>query len=120
MKRTIYIIGVALLLLTASCGRQQQAKSIVKDFMEQNLTDASQLEYVSFSGIDSTRTISDSLLMALRKQAPQHFRSSIQYQQRHSPTLIHTRVRYLMGGDTMSATFYMDPQLTGVIAFKEN
>ena len=39
MKHTIYIIiGVAMLLF-ASCGRQQTAKSIVKDFMEANIGD---------------------------------------------------------------------------------
>lgn len=109
-----------MLLLTASCGRQQQAKSVVKDFMEQYLADASRLDYVSFSSIDSTRTISDSLISVLRQNVPGHFRSPISYQERQVPTLIHTRVRYLLGSDTLSATFYLDPQLTGVIAFKEN
>ena len=36
MKRIYIIIGMALLLF-ASCGRQQQAKSSVKDFVEQQL-----------------------------------------------------------------------------------
>ena len=44
MKRIYIIIGVALLLF-ASCGRQQQAKSSVKDFVEQQLhRDVSYLE----------------------------------------------------------------------------
>ena len=52
VNKCIYIIGVALLLF-ASCGRQQQAKSSIKDFVETQLhRDAS---YIDFSSVDSTR-----------------------------------------------------------------
>ena len=120
MKHTIYIIiGIALLLF-ASCGRQQQAKSIVKDFMETNVTDYSKVDYLDFRDIDSTRIISDSLLQRMHQNAPSHFRRNIQYQQRQGKTLFLLRAKYLYDEDTCSATFYIDALMQGVVAFKEN
>lgn len=114
MRRSFYIIiGVALLLF-ASCGRQQQAKSSVKDFVETQLhRDAN---YLDFSSVDSTRAITDSLIQALRSRAGQ----SVQYQNPTGPTLLHIRTQYLVDNDTLSATFYLDPSTLGVVAYKEN
>ena len=57
------------LLLFASCGRQQQAKSSVKDFVEQQLH--RDVSYLDFSSVDSTRAITDSLIQTLRHRAGQ-------------------------------------------------
>ena len=112
MKKLIYIIGVVLLL--AACGQQQQAKSSVKDFVESQLhRDAS---YLDFSGVDSTRAITDSLIQVLRSRAGQ----GIQYQAPSGKTLLHIRTQYLVDDDTLSATFYLDPVTLGVVAYKEN
>ena len=120
MRHPLYIIiGVALLLF-ASCGRQQQAKSIVKEFMASNVTDYSKVDYLKFYDVDSTRTISDSLVGVLRQHVPAHFSRSIQYQQRQGKSLVLLRTKYLYDGDTCSATFYIDAQMQGVVAFKEN
>ena len=120
MRNTLYIIiGVALLLF-ASCGRQQQAKSIIKDFMEANVTDYSKVDYLDFYDVDSTRNISDSLLQVMHRNAPGHFRRDIPYQQRQGKTLVLMRTKYLFGEDTCSATFYIDGEMQGVVAFKEN
>jgi hypothetical protein len=119
MKHIYIIIGVALLLF-ASCGRQQTAKSIVKDFMETYVEDYSKVSYLDFYDIDSTRNISDSLIQVLHGRTPAHFSRNINYQQRGGKTLWHIRTRYMMNEDTCSATFYIDQKLTGVVAFKEN
>lgn len=119
MKHIYIIIGVALLLFV-SCGRQQTAKSIVKDFMEANVGDYSKVSYLEFCDIDSTRNISDSLIQVLHGRTPAHFSKSISYQQRGGKTLWLIRTRYLMDKDTCSATFYIDKELSGVVAFKEN
>ena len=113
MKKVIYILGVVLLLF-ASCGRQQQAKSSVKDFVETQLhLDAS---YIDFSSVDSTRAITDSLIQVLRGRAGQ----GIRYQDPSGKTLLHIRAQYLVDDDTLSATFYLDPATLGVVAYKEN
>lgn len=120
MKHPLYIlIGVALLLF-ASCGRQQRAKSIVKDFVGENVADESRVKYLKFYDVDSTRNISDSLLGVMHRRVPAHFRNGIAYQQRQGKTLFLLRTKYLYDGDTCSATFYMDASMTGVVAFKEN
>ena len=113
MKRIYLIIGVALLLF-ASCGRQQQAKSSVKDFVEQQLH--RDVSYLDFSSVDSTRAITDSLIQTLRNRAGQ----GVQYQNPSGATLLHIRAQYLQDEDTLSATFYLDPATMGVVAYKEN
>lgn len=112
MRNIIYIIGVMLLL--AACGQRQQAKSVVKGFVEQQLQ--KEVSYLDFSDIDSTRAISDSLIDVLRQRAGQN----VQYQSRTGHTLLYIRAKYLLDKDTLSTTFYLDPQLTGVVAFKQN
>lgn len=119
MKRIYIIIGIGVLLL-ASCGRRQEAKSIIKDFMKANVEDYSKVSYLEFYDIDSTRNISDSLIQVMHGRTPAHFSRNISYQQRVGKTLWHIRTRYLMDKDTCSATFYIDKELTGVVAFKEN
>ena len=113
MKRIYIIIGVALLLF-ASCGRQQQAKSSVKDFVETQLH--RDVSYIDFSSIDSTRAITDSLIQVLHNRAGQ----GVQYQNPSGKTLLHIRTQYLLDDDTLSATFYLDPVTLGVVAYKEN
>ena len=119
MKRIYIIIGIALLLF-ASCGRQQEANSIVKDFMKAHVEDYSKVSYLEFYDVDSTRNISDSLIQVLHGRTPAHFSRNISYQQRGGKTLWHIRTRYLLDDDTCSATFYLDKEMTGVVAFKEN
>ena len=120
------IIIVALLLL-ASCGKQQQAKSLVKDFV---VTYAQQeIDINSFSDLDSTRVISDSLILVLREKAKQDplfksaplvdFEPSASNADSHQ-TFLYIRMRYQEANDTLeqSRTFYFDRDLTGIIAFK--
>ena len=120
MKRIYIIIGIGILLLSASCGRQQEAKSIVKDFMKANVEDYSKVSFLDFYDVDSTRNISDSLIQVLHGRTPAHFSRNINYQPRDAKTLWLIRTKYLMDEDSCSATFYIDKEMTGVVAFKEN
>ena len=114
MKHLSYfIIGVALLLF-ASCGQQQQAKSVVKDFVQNQLH--KDVSYIDFSDVDSTRVLNDSIIEAMRSRAAKN----IQYQTYQGKTLMHIRVQYLLDKDTCSATFYLDKEMTGVVAYKQN
>lgn len=112
MKRIYIIIGVALLLL-ASC-TQQRAKSIAKDFVAAHISDDA--DYLEFSDVDSTHAISDSLVQVLRQRGPK----GANYQERTSKTLCLLRVKYLLDEDTCSTTFYMNPDMAGVVAVKNN
>ncbi len=110
----LIIIGIALLSFT-SCGRQQQAKSVVKEFMDRQLHKAD-ISYLDFSDVDSTHAITDSLVQALRHRAP----SGLQYEEPKGRSLIFIRAKYTEGDDTLSATFYMNSNPTGIVAFKDN
>ena len=114
MKHSLYIIIGVTLLLFVSCGQQQRAKSIAKDFMESTLK--KDVSYIDFSNVDSTRVISDSLIQVRRS----HGIPGIGYQERKGPSLLHIRAKYVLDGDTCSTTFYIDPELTGVVAYKDN
>ena len=112
MKHGIYIIGIALLLV--SCGRQQQAKSVVKDFMKEQLQ--KDVSYIDFSDVDSTHAFTDSLILRLRQQGLQ----GVTYHEYRGRTLLHIRVKYLEGQDSCSTTFYLDPEIQGVVVYKDN
>lgn len=122
MKAYIYIIMCSLVLLTASCGQQHRAESLVEDFMEKNMHDASKLEDVSFNDIDSTRYINDSIVVAMRQMAQataKHYKSDIDYgSQNAGKTLVMARVTYKLNGKDYTDTYYMDKEMTRVVAFK--
>ena len=117
------ILIIALLLL-ASCGKQYKAKSMVKEFVSENAKQ--EIDIHSFSDLDSTRVISDSLIMDLRERAKNDplFKSAplLTYNGKgvQPQTLLYIRMRYQVPGDTLEAarTFYFDRDLTGIIAFK--
>ena len=111
---TYIIIGMTAASLFASCGQRQQAKSVIKDFMEQGLQ--KDVKYLDFSDLDSTKAISDSVIMVMRQRGPK----GIQYKKHQDETLLYLRTSYLDGEDTCSATFYLDREATAIVAFKQN
>jgi hypothetical protein len=103
------------LLLFASCGRQQQAKSVVKKFMSQQL-DKQDVSYLDFTDLDSTHALSDSVIQSMHQRGKQ----GVNYLERKHRTLLYLRAQYLQDSDTLSTTFYLDPEATGIVAYKEN
>ena len=102
------------LILFASCGQRQQAKSVVKDFME--TYKQGDVDYLEFSDIDSTKVLSDSLIQVMQQQAGK----DVAFQKRTTTTLLLIRAKYLLDEDTCSTTFYLDPSTMGVVACKDN
>lgn len=74
------------------------------------------IEYLDFSSIDSTHALGDSVVQAMRQRGPQ----GVQYQERKGRTLFYLRSQYKQGSDTLSATFYLNTDIIGIVAFKEN
>jgi hypothetical protein len=50
----------------------------------------------------------------------QHGPKGANYQERTSKTLYLLRAKYLLDEDTCSTTFYMNPDMAGVVAVKNN
>ena len=120
-SRAYIIIGVLSLLLLASCGQRYEAKQLVKAFVKEHATE--EIDISSFSDLDSTKNISDSIILVLRDKAKndQLFKPDIQFTtERKDPTLLYIRLRFYLPDDTLeqSRTFYFDRDLTGIIAIK--
>jgi len=118
----IYMMIGSAALLFASCGQQHKAESLVKDFMEQNLKDASALTKVEFNDIDSTRYINDSIVTVIRqntKKSALQYKTDISYGKvPMDRMLIMARVNYCINNKEYSDTYYMDMELTNIVAFK--
>ena len=121
MKSRAYIIINILgaMLLFASCGQRYEAKSLVKDFVKANA--AEEVDINSFSDLDSTRVIGDSLLSVMRSQAmsdPLFKQGTKLTAERKGQTLLFIRMRYQKDTLELSKTFYFNPDLDGIVAFK--
>ena len=131
MKRTHihYILGVMVLLLLVSCGQQYKAKQIVKDYIKEHATE--EIDIISFSNLDSTKVISDSLIQAMQENAKRDplFKEvtlpvlsngevSVNPEDKPYKTLLYIRMHYREDSLDLSRTFYFDHDLTRIIAFK--
>lgn len=122
MRISHIIIGIGILLFTA-CGEQNKAEKLVGSFMEENLVDASKLNNVDYNKIDSTKVITDSIVNVLRKTAENspYYKRNIKYAPgKTGNKLIITRVSYNIGTQEYQDTYYLDADLTRVVAFKTN
>lgn len=110
---------VTMTLVLCSCSKQQKAESVINDFLEANLQASDYT--VSFSDIDSTRYVSDSIVNIMRAEALKNkmFKKGIKYAGK-SKQYIYTRVTICIGNDTTSHTFYLTPDMNHVVSFKAN
>ena len=131
MKRqALYIIiGVTLVLLSVSCGQQHQAKQVIQEFVEQYATEPSACSSISITKLDSTRVLNDSVINRMRTDADtiQRYRSTkrgnepMKYVDAASgKKLFVARIAYTIDGTEYSDTYYLDENLTSVVAFKTN
>lgn len=123
MKKLRLMTAFAVLLLLAACSRQQEAESLVKRFMKENLVDNRMAE-VRYSHVDSTFYVTDSVVKALRAGAGSiaAYKSPVNYAEgATTPKMMFMNVRYKDArGNDHRQTFYLDSELTRVICFKGN
>ncbi len=128
MKRkatTLLLSAIALLL--ASCGEQHKAQGLVKDFLDQNLTE-NDCDYEWFSPISKTAMIDADGVSRMRREVETLpvVRKGIKYREgTHPDTLLYIRATYKLTGKSgkqqkYTQTFYMDKELSRIVAFKEN
>ena len=119
LSRAYIIIGILALPFLASCGKRYEAKNMVKDFVKTYAKE--EIEFTSFSDLDSTKVISDSLLQVLRSRAMSDpfFKKGFKFTaERTGTTLLYIRMKYGEDSLGLSKTFYFDKDLTGIVAFK--
>ena len=123
-RRALYIIiGVTLVLLSVACGQQHQAKCVIQDFVDQYATQPSSRGSISIAKFDSTRILNDSVISRMRANADtiERYQQHIKYADgTPSRKLYIARINYTIDGTEYSETYYLDDQLTRVIAFKSN
>lgn len=111
---------MAAIITLCSCDNQDKAENLIKDFLDKNLQTS---EYsVSFTKLDSTRHVTDSAINAMRANAANNklYKKSITYDNKLHKQYIFIRTKMSIGKDTINQTFYLDPELTSIVSFKEN
>ena len=111
------VIGLGVLLV-ASCGKQHAAEQTVKNFVAENMKEGVETKRLDFGDLGTTRHIKDSLVVKMRQQGDVLFKSGIKYGALPDGEVYYLRMRYIHKGDTLQNTFYLDSELTEVVAFK--
>ena len=120
MRSRAYIIigGISALLLFASCGQQYHAEKTVEAFVEANMEQPNQISHRDYADVGTTRHINDSLITMMRERGAELFKKGITYGEMPTGDLFYLRMRYVHNGDTLQNTFYLNQELTEVVAFK--
>lgn len=121
MKRVIISVSAALSVLLSGCGQGHKVHKLVENFLEQQMNVAG-YDVVEWGKIDSTFRVSSDVLAQMRHQGNLLVKRTLPYQ---APTnkLNYITVKYVKTGavqDTVNQTFYLNDQMTGVVAFKNN
>ncbi len=106
------------MLLSVSCGRQHDAEQTVKAFVEENMQDGIQISDRDFADLGTTQLISDSLIQLMRQRGADLYKQGIAYSKAPDGALYYLRMRYVHDKDTLQNTFYLNQELTEVVAFK--
>ena len=120
MKRISQIVAclVVTVFLTA-CGQQRDAEQLVEQFIEQHAVAPEEFSNVTFQHIDSTKLISDSLIVAMQQRSHKLFKEGIDYPVKSKGNKLYfVRMKFTYKGDTLQQTFYMDEALEHIVAFK--
>jgi len=122
MRRIFYPLFCAVVMFS-SCGQQHDAEVLVEDFMNENLKNPTALTNVDFAKLDSTARLNDSIINVIRSLAGQsgRYRDGIRYsdKKQEKPLKI-LRVQYKIDTTECSDTYYLNRDITEVIAVKVN
>ena len=118
MKKIIIPVFALLALVLGGCGQTHEARSMVKNFMadEMGLAD---MHVVTWSKLDSTFFLKPGVMHTLQLQA--RHSGMVRPQTRfhaYTPKLLLMHVVSEVKGDTMSHTFYFDDKLQGIVGVK--
>ena len=122
--RTLQQIIITALMAGMICSYSDnsKAKSLVDDFMQNNMADTVKVTDVAYSQLDSTTRMNDSIVDELRKEAHSIplLKKGVTFTQKPSPTLRFMNVRYRTKNDTTlrQQTFYFDRAVNGIVVVK--
>ncbi len=109
--------------MLSACSNEDKAHSLVKDFLNDNLSVDFSID--SYQRFDSTKMVTPAAVQKMRESVTEikmyenkpTFADYTEGQQ-----LLYLRVKFTLDDDTTKyvQTFYLDNQLQGVVAVKEN
>lgn len=115
------LLGAAMLVI--GCGKERRASDLAESFLDSYLVDNA-ISDLSFSPLDSTRHLNDSVIESLRTNMSKSeaFKKGIEYGEydRKRPLHFVTATYRMSSGDKMKQTFYVDEHHTSVICVKNN
>lgn len=124
MIKSLSITIVSLVLLLTSCGQQHEAEALVEDFMDKNMKDEVSINARHFTDIDSTFLLTNDVIQKMRNKVAdggQRYKKGIKYADGNTTRkLFITRVKYYVDTLECSDTYYLNADLTHIVAFKEN
>ena len=117
IKATTAILTCIAVTMLSGCGQQHKAESTIKNFIENNIQADDYT--VMFTKLDSTRHVSDKAIQAMRANAENNgtFKKGIKYG-KAGEQYLYIKTKICLGNDTLDKTFYLEPSLTEVVAFK--
>ncbi|MBQ1797626.1 MAG: hypothetical protein IIZ88_07685 [Prevotella sp.] len=123
MRKFLLSITLAAMTLLSACSNEDKAHSLVKDFLNDNLSVDFSID--SYQRFDSTKMVTPAAVQKMRESVTEikmyenkpTFADYTEGQQ-----LLYLRVKFTLDDDTTKyvQTFYLDNQLQGVVAVKEN
>lgn len=119
-------MALGLVLLLASCGEEHKAQGLVKDFVKENVENRS-CSFERFSRLKPTAMIGPDRVKSMRQEVARlpYVKQGIDYHDGAFPdTLRFLQTTYELTADDgkkekVTQTFYLDKNLTRVVAFKE-
>ena len=96
MKKIIFLLTLVLSLVFTSCGDRHKAKSLVKDFLNENLENED-CSYEHFSQLNQTAMIDFSKVKSMRQEMSKlpYIKKNIDYNDGTFPdTLLYIRATY--------------------------
>jgi len=114
------ILPFFVFFLLASCSNRHKAETVIGAFLDAHLVDT---EYeTEFVAMDSTNKIRPEVLANMQQQALRDpaFKHDISWTKAADKGYFFLRMRIIQGQDTAVRTFYLDRELTRVVAFKQN
>lgn len=118
--KSLFLIVVCAILLS-SCGERRKAKATIETFLSENMK--SHDYYADLYSLDSTWRVSDVALEQMRRNVDPYgiYKGGVKFAERDkSGKLMFMRGMIIMGNDTFRQTFYLNPDLKGIVAIKEN
>ena len=72
-----------------------------------------------FKSLDSTKHLTDSIILSMQARGGEQFQQNIDYPVKTAGRMLYyLRMSYVHGGDTLQNTFYLDEELQNVVSFK--